>query len=523
MPSLPPGGGDVESWHYVRVSGTGDNHWKCVYPGRYDGGVDTNMPRNDVGPKKTWFAPLVAGSTAGAMPSIATKLGVADGQASYTSLFPPIQINNRDFAGPYSIVGPNNTNDPDNPWPNHNPGETARFNVFPFGGFMRVGDVMQVPYMGAYQVRELATPLNSSPNGFYDPKSGNDIAFLELNSLPMDCSFADDGITANDKYENIGRFSPLPPDDITGYTKVIYNPVNPSLAEDDWKGHTYDFAKKIFDYFTVIAPNEDFFPNINPDRNPDPNKGGTSAYRFREGLGSNPIFKNVLSTRNYPVVGTFPDEHAEVVKNIDTGSSTSEEETAGVHGLINVNTANWKVLSTVPFTYDSARNADIAKAIVNYREFGDLSVPLASRDPAVPFRSLFDLAKVKGTIGGSPGFRTFYEMHQFPPGDANSIPADPNDEHGDFSPFDYKVPPKLMDAVTTDEEFEKQHLLITRISNLLTTRSDSFTAYVIVQGWRNANTPQAELVVQRRAAMLIDRAGVTEKNREPRTMLIPVE
>jgi hypothetical protein len=76
-------------------------------------------------------------------------------------------------------------------------------------------------------------------------------------------------------------------------------------------------------------------------------------------------------------------------------------------------------------------------------------------------------------------------------------------------------------------DFEKRFLNLTRISNLLTTRSDSFTAYILVQGWRNANSSDLnnppQLVVQRRAAMLIDRAGVTKDNREPRTMLIPVE
>jgi hypothetical protein len=51
--------------------------------------------------------------------------------------------------------------------------------------------------------------------------------------------------------------------------------------------------------------------------------------------------------------------------------------------------------------------------------------------------------------------------------------------------------------------------MLTRISNLITTRSDSFTVYIVVQGWRNAGTATPELVVQRRAAMIIDRSNVT--------------
>ncbi len=251
----------------------------------------------------------------------------------------------------------------------------------------------------------------------------------------------------------------------------------------------------------------------------DPNKDDTSAYRFLDGLSGK--YKMVLPLKTIPGFGPFPDEHAETVKNIDTGTSGStSEENVGVHGLININTANWKVLSTVPFTNDPVRNADIAKAIVNYREFGDSTIG----DPAVPFRSLYDLLKVKGTITGSSGLLSFTAMHQFPPSNPDSIPTDPDDRNGDFTPFNYdSSKPAVLDGVTKDQEFEKQYLIINRISNLLTTHSDSFTAYIIVQGWRNPNTPQAELVVQRRAAMLIDRAGVTKENGEPRSMLIPVE
>jgi hypothetical protein len=44
---------------------------------------------------------------------------------------------------------------------------------------------------------------------------------------------------------------------------------------------------------------------------------------------------------------------------------------------------------------------------------------------------------------------------------------------------------------------------------MITTRSDSFTCYILVQGWRNAETPQAQLGVQRRVGYLMDRSRVT--------------
>jgi hypothetical protein len=63
---------------------------------------------------------------------------------------------------------------------------------------------------------------------------------------------------------------------------------------------------------------------------------------------------------------------------------------------------------------------------------------------------------------------------------------------------------KRYDGVRGD--FEEQFLQPTRISNLITTRSDSFTCYILVQGYRNANTANPKLEVQKRVAYIIDRS-----------------
>ena len=72
---------------------------------------------------------------------------------------------------------------------------------------------------------------------------------------------------------------------------------------------------------------------------------------------------------------------------------------------------------------------------------------------------------------------------------------------GTWAPFT----PGANDHVPGD--FEKQFLAFNRISNLVTIRSDSFTAYVLVQGWRNVGSANPEMVVQRRAAFIADRSG----------------
>jgi len=77
--------------------------------------------------------------------------------------------------------------------------------------------------------------------------------------------------------------------------------------------------------------------------------------------------------------------------------------------------------------------------------------------------------------------------------------TEPDDIVGDITP-----PGNGTDHARFD--FEEQTLALTRVSNLITTRSDSFTVYIIVQGWQAAGTPQAQRRVQRRAAFIVDRS-----------------
>ncbi|MCS7032727.1 MAG: hypothetical protein NZ561_01890, partial [Phycisphaerae bacterium] len=58
-------------------------------------------------------------------------------------------------------------------------------------------------------------------------------------------------------------------------------------------------------------------------------------------------------------------------------------------------------------------------------------------------------------------------------------------------------------------DFKEQSLLLTRVSNLITTRSDMFTVYLLIEGWENAGTSKAERKVSRRMAFFLDRSQTT--------------
>jgi hypothetical protein len=87
--------------------------------------------------------------------------------------------------------------------------------------------------------------------------------------------------------------------------------------------------------------------------------------------------------------------------------------------------------------------------------------------------------------------------------------TDPGNLLGDVSPGG----PAVNDGVRAD--FEEKMLTLTRISNLVTTRSDSFTCYLLVQGWRDAGTANPTLVVQRRVAFIVDRSETTPTANPP--------
>jgi hypothetical protein len=169
----------------------------------------------------------------------------------------------------------------------------------------------------------------------------------------------------------------------------------------------------------------------------------------------------------------------------------ASEDHTPTQGLVNINTAPWPVLAMLPFAPgDPAANVGLAQEIARYRD-GDPSAGMIGHGP---FRSIFDLYRV-------PQFYLY--QNQILINNAN-----PGQNQGDWTP----------DLVQHD--FEEHFLLLNRISNMITTRSDSFTVYVLVQGWRGGGTTTPELVVQRRRAFIADRAGLSQTVKDLSTQFL---
>jgi hypothetical protein len=515
------------TWHYIRPNDvTQGKAWHWVYPGPYNSGAggSSSSPRQGGTSVTSDPQPDVPLST----------MGIADATTASPYTDRPLQIANQDFGGPKSVAN------------------------YPYGAFARNADLLQVTYIGAYRVEDTSSHI------------------IEMNPVTMDSATANDpnldNDTTSEQYgrQNIGRFTPVhwqdsvtasttagaPPTptyttEFAAYTATHPAAPNPQIyfPDDYWTTDNsmqtaYHWAFDLFDYVTVQAPHDDYLPDVDPLKYPPGTSGGPGATPV---ANSNYLVANAgYSVSNPPptppVLGA--------VSNNYPASAT--EETVPVHGRININTANWRVLATLPM-FDgavygttpnnfAAANTQLAQSIVYYRDVDDGSTGgSAPLHPHGAFQSIDELNNVPITAGSSTTppiptnmgytFRNVFgkylasqaagtTMAQTPPSPFVVPAQHGSNTDGDLSPFNAS-------ALTTAGgdlvygDFENQNLALNRISNLITTRSDSFTAYVIVQGWRNAGTATPTLVVQRRAAFILDRSVVTPSSKTAATTNIP--
>lgn len=428
------GTGKAQVWHYRRGSGnSADRVWKCVYPGTYDGALSS---RRQSGTDHAEWDPLVPEDDPWKSDTTRVLLGKDSAPTASRSFKIPLAFEN---------YGPNGNATPP---------------TFPFGGFARDGDILQIPFVGAYTV--------------YEASTGD---LLEINAVTMDSVFAEDSFSSNDADEQVGRFMPLKTDG----TDLL----------------NYAWTKRILDVLTVQSPHDDYMANA-------PREFIQKTYGIN--------LANPEQAKNQAVANFDPLRRNGIDASVNPAvAGENRDGDLGVEGLININTAPWKVLAMVPFIpkhlEDSSAspprtNEYLAQAIVRYRDIDDASQSNPPFTAGGPFRSLWDLYKV-------PEFQQVQDYFL-------SL-ADPDDDLGDITPLGQGT----TDGIRGD--FEERSLLLTRVSNMLTTRSDTFTAYILLEGWRNVGTADAQRVYQRRMGMIIDRAGVDSTNPHPKFVMFPVD
>jgi len=181
-----------------------------------------------------------------------------------------------------------------------------------------------------------------------------------------------------------------------------------------------------------------------------------------------------------------------------------------IKGRININTAPWFVIAQLPWIThqnlppDDPNRYNLAKTIVAYRDKGevfnyddpnDSIVDYADPDRTVRTRSPFPLRETLG-------FETIGELATVVNG-AEAV----SDIFRYFSmryyldDEDQTVFPDLTPRDGAEDDFEERDLIFSRISNLVTVRSDIFTAYILVR--IGADGPQ------KRVLAILDRSRAT--------------
>jgi hypothetical protein len=170
-----------------------------------------------------------------------------------------------------------------------------------------------------------------------------------------------------------------------------------------------------------------------------------------------------LADANLPYQQVF--KYLTVMDPYDHGYTDPSKPQTRIKGRININTAPWYVLAQLPWV--SYQSWDLARAIADYRE------------STGGFRSIGELMNVVDS-NISPGTSSiaFYADKAIPAGLLT-----PPDGAGDI--------------------FEQRDAIFARISNLVTIRSDVFTAYILVR--IGIDGPQ------KRAIAILDRSELPNK------------
>jgi DNA uptake protein ComE-like DNA-binding protein len=173
----------------------------------------------------------------------------------------------------------------------------------------------------------------------------------------------------------------------------------------------------------------------------------------------NPVFTDIFQylTVIDPTNYVDPNDYAE------PGLSLSETR---IKGRININTAPWFVIAQLPWMEPA-----VAQAITAYRD----------------------------TISGA--FESIAELIYVPQMAFYATDALDLDALPDFTPADGAV-----------DDFEERDIIFSRISNLVTVRSDIFTAYILVR--IGVNGPQ------RRVIAIFDRSGVNSPSDKVRIIAV---
>lgn len=373
--------------------------------------------------------------------------------------------------------------------PVYAPGSTEP--TYPYGGFARDGDALSIPIVGSYVLFS-----DADTDGLAD--AGDDAEVATMRPVTVDTT-----LSAADLGEALGRF----------------------VAVDAAGTPLYPWAADVIDYVTALYNfGEDTFPNVDLRHAALDLSLDASTTLPIELLASYPSSATALFQGTTTLSGTtfqvpptdndgnglygltFPASVAGFTTDVEAMEERLAEAFTPAQGLINLYTSDASILRTVPLDVnattglsDGVTPDDDTEGLANTLTIKVDGVRQPYVSSNVPARGLSDFADDLATGGGNAGGRHFA-------GDITGVLPTATDTTADASFYDSNIAGGYEEAITD----------LARVSNLLTTRSDSYTVYIVIQAWENfgnrlpddSGSAEARLVRQQRVAFLVDRSGV---------------
>lgn len=187
----------------------------------------------------------------------------------------------------------------------------------------------------------------------------------------------------------------------------------------------------------------------------------------------NPLYRNVFQYL------TVFDPSTDDIDNDNDGFEDANDRFSPewkIPGRININTAPWYVIAQLPWMTEP-----IARAIVAYRDKLRLPVdyrqsPTIEPDP----NSRFFATGIPG-LREEPGFASIGELNFVVAGDNEYRIQRYEPDANDLLGFPDLTTDRLRPGDGVVDDFEERDIIFSRISNLVTVRSDVFTAYILVR------------------------------------------
>jgi len=227
------------------------------------------------------------------------------------------------------------------------------------------------------------------------------------------------------------------------------------------------------------------------------------------------LFRFVTTGNFNPFSDKCDDGTGNMVDLDNDGDGQANEDTElAVAGRININTAPWFVIAQLPWivdpglAVDAAERFKLAQAITGYRDKQDLTQVLG--DASAPnytdrkvgmgtteqvrdddgIASIGELLNVTHDLDGAGTYDEWYDTRRYGRNENAGNPI--NDNQAGEAPF-YSTDAGENDSLERD-------VLFHRMSNLVTVRSDVFTAYILVR--------LGERGPERRVMAILDRSNV---------------